>query len=720
MPENDRSDERMRQGDPYEDFDEDPLVELARIVSEGSNARLPTVAPQQYDEQQYQADDQPAEYDEVESSAEGEAEDWGLEEQGLPYNPEYSEEEADYQYRAAEEAEPSPGYEQADVFEPDEAVYAAPVAPYGQQHYVTEGFVAGQPTESYEEEPQPQYQSREEPYEDDAVYEGAPEAMAEEEYETVPAQSPDTDFAEQLMAGFEDELRSAFDQKFGAPAAQDAGTDAEDYPQPYGEETAGRAEATSSDEEIYDDLFSEEAEVEAREQARRSSEASAGRGLTTAGVAPVVAAAAFTPARQVRSQATPIAAPAAAPAQQQSQPQSFSAVEDDYDDDLYEDLPPAQGYDIEAVARAMKESDPALSGHGVLPPHSPAEELATPEGRSRRGLAVAVAILGLAVIGGAVFALVDFGESGVDIGPPQVIAAQEGPLKVYPEQDSEEKPSQSKLIYDRVGGNAGGTEERLIVQEETPVASLPPAPATEEQLSPSTGLVQPSGPRRVRTVIVRPDGTIISEDEAEAAATGVTPPAVEPTPAAEPRDVTAAVEPASPVSVPETAAEEADPVEAVTPEAAAPVEGAASPVPAGQPGILPRPKPEGAAVRVASAPATSAPAANTSQPLDLTTNEPAQAAPSAPAVQTASVPRGSYVVQISSQRSEEQARTSFADLQKRYPDVLASIQPVIEKAELGDRGIFYRVRIPYGSRDEAISLCENLKAAGGDCFVRQN
>ncbi|WP_186387926.1 SPOR domain-containing protein, partial [Stappia sp. TSB10P1A] len=119
-------------------------------------------------------------------------------------------------------------------------------------------------------------------------------------------------------------------------------------------------------------------------------------------------------------------------------------------------------------------------------------------------------------------------------------------------------------------------------------------------------------------------------------------------------------------------------------------------------------------------PTTPAPA----QPQPAATQAPATQAPatqaSAPAASGGTIPAGTYIVQVSSQRTREQAQTAFNDLQRRYGSVLGGVSPVIEQADLGDRGTFYRVRIPTSSRDDAISLCERLKSAGGDCFVRRN
>ncbi len=68
----------------------------------------------------------------------------------------------------------------------------------------------------------------------------------------------------------------------------------------------------------------------------------------------------------------------------------------------------------------------------------------------------------------------------------------------------------------------------------------------------------------------------------------------------------------------------------------------------------------------------------------------------------------------------DQAQSAYADLQKHYPSVLGNLDPVIQEADLGTKGIYYRVRVgPWASRDDAIKVCESLKAAGGNCFVTQ-
>ena len=41
----------------------------------------------------------------------------------------------------------------------------------------------------------------------------------------------------------------------------------------------------------------------------------------------------------------------------------------------------------------------------------------------------------------------------------------------------------------------------------------------------------------------------------------------------------------------------------------------------------------------------------------------------------------------------------------------------MQRADLGTRGTYYRVRVAGGSQEQAASLCGQIKTAGGDCVV---
>ena len=82
---------------------------------------------------------------------------------------------------------------------------------------------------------------------------------------------------------------------------------------------------------------------------------------------------------------------------------------------------------------------------------------------------------------------------------------------------------------------------------------------------------------------------------------------------------------------------------------------------------------------------------------------------------------GSYAVQVSSHRSEQEAQSSFRALQAKYPNLLGGRQPIIRRADLGAKGIYYRAMVgPFDSADQATDLCTNLKAAGGSCLVQKD
>jgi uncharacterized caspase-like protein len=82
---------------------------------------------------------------------------------------------------------------------------------------------------------------------------------------------------------------------------------------------------------------------------------------------------------------------------------------------------------------------------------------------------------------------------------------------------------------------------------------------------------------------------------------------------------------------------------------------------------------------------------------------------------------GGYLVQITTQRSEADARAAFRNLQSKYPNLLGGQQAVIRRADLGPKGVYYRAAYgPFASAAEAERACSDLKAAGGQCLVQRD
>jgi hypothetical protein len=82
---------------------------------------------------------------------------------------------------------------------------------------------------------------------------------------------------------------------------------------------------------------------------------------------------------------------------------------------------------------------------------------------------------------------------------------------------------------------------------------------------------------------------------------------------------------------------------------------------------------------------------------------------------------GGYLVHVSSKRTESDAKISYQEMQNEFPAVLGSRSPVIKRADLGDKGVYYRALVgPFGTPDEASQFCGSLKTAGGQCVVQRN
>ena len=89
---------------------------------------------------------------------------------------------------------------------------------------------------------------------------------------------------------------------------------------------------------------------------------------------------------------------------------------------------------------------------------------------------------------------------------------------------------------------------------------------------------------------------------------------------------------------------------------------------------------------------------------------------SAPA--PAAVPAGGgYRVQLANSRSQADAKALWKQVQAKNGQ-LASVQPQIQKVEIGSFGTFYSLRVgPYASRSQSTKVCNALKRSGTDCSV---
>ncbi len=354
--------------------------------------------------------------------------------------------------------------------------------------------------------------------------------------------------------------------------------------------------------------------------------------------------------------------------------------------------------------------DPKYSDDAYLPEHGEAVVEEVQPKRRGRTLVIVAALLGIAIVGAAG----TFGYRTI-FGPtagkqPPVIGPQAGPNKVPPTATSQ--PEASKQIYDRIPGDPK-PNERVVPRIETPIdlaartGPVPtPAPSTPAvtpaPAAPTAPPTSTTEPRRVRTLTVRADGSIVSEPTApvRTPAPAVTPPRPSTQPAPAPA-------PARPLAVNPYAPATEEPEE--TPTATPTRAPTTTTTPAPRPATQPTQGPVWPPLQTQTATQPTGPGTT---PVRIQTQT--------PTIQTAPAASG-YVVQVSSQRSEAEAQNAWRSLQARYAAVLGSQQATIRRADLGERGTFYRAQVgPFTSREPADQLCQRLKAAGGECLVQRN
>ncbi len=425
---------------------------------------------------------------------------------------------------------------------------------------------------------------------------------------------------------------------------------------------------------------------------------------------------------------------------------------------------PAAGAGAASAAAVSEPNFDAPQHGGDEPPYESDDELrADPAERPRRSLwqrlvgpGIAAALL-IAVGTGLYWMF------GMQPGPESeapVLSAEAEPARTPPPEDSstaEAEAGSSSVVFDDLEGNAEvGNTEQLVSRDQTAGASAGEVTsgsdvsrvisAENPAANASNGLVN----RTVRTVTVRPDGTIVRGDESTVAGSEELPVDRPNVPDLPEDSQTAATELADqPIETTTTGTMEvasADAGAAADAGSAAQTGDAAGATEtASDAAVPPMPRPRIGDRPTAATQTTNAGTAATTntgndQAVDLiaslaadatgdtaTSNqssgaETANAGATAPASSTSApaTTNAAAYVQLSSQRSEEAAQDTVTTLRSQYADLLGESQLEIQRVDLDDRGVFFRVRMPANSLESANSTCNSIKQAGGDCFVRTN
>ena len=345
--------------------------------------------------------------------------------------------------------------------------------------------------------------------------------------------------------------------------------------------------------------------------------------------------------------------------------------------------------------------------------------------------------------------LVDTPEAPVDLSArPQVSAAPS--VIASPSPSAIASPAPSASVAPSPVARATGDQSPVALSSDTPIVASTGAAETP---------VSPVGedPSRVKTISVRPDGTLISSgyesadvatpsqaapepaaSAAPAPAPTVAPvatvaPAPAPTPAPAPalKTVDADAEASSPaVELPTKLSPPKSAVRAVAKTATtAPADDGAGPAP-----VAPKAKKPKAAdvekakaaevekAKVAEAEKAKAAEAEMAKPAEAEKPKPAEVVEATPNTDDAQAPPaadGPYAVQLAAPKTEDDANALIKRLQTRYASLLGGAALGVRKADRHGEPI-YRVRALGLSKAAASAMCAKIKASGGDCYVAKN
>ena len=78
---------------------------------------------------------------------------------------------------------------------------------------------------------------------------------------------------------------------------------------------------------------------------------------------------------------------------------------------------------------------------------------------------------------------------------------------------------------------------------------------------------------------------------------------------------------------------------------------------------------------------------------------------------------GSVALQIGAYKSEDEASAAWKSFARKHA-MASAYQSDIKKVDLGDKGVWYRLRLgTFMDKAAAVAFCDKLKADGGNCFL---
>lgn len=110
--------------------------------------------------------------------------------------------------------------------------------------------------------------------------------------------------------------------------------------------------------------------------------------------------------------------------------------------------------------------------------------------------------------------------------------------------------------------------------------------------------------------------------------------------------------------------------------------------------------------------------ADPAKPADVKLTEPTAPATAMPQVAAVPPSGGGFQVQLAAAKTEEAAMAEWERIKKRHPELLSTMTPSVMRADLGERGVFFRLRAGFlPDKAAADTLCAAITAQGDACLV---
>ena len=317
-----------------------------------------------------------------------------------------------------------------------------------------------------------------------------------------------------------------------------------------------------------------------------------------------------------------------------------------------------------------------------------------------------------------------------------LIRAERTPEKVKPTNPGAEEPHQGTSVYGTIESGAKKEPpknvEQLLPPPEEPVArpkakDKPADPPKAEMPPPSPS--QQTGPPLAAPS--QPAPTLPAQTpSAPPAASAAKPPETKPTAPAANQAPAPATKPVETKPAPAAAA-----AQAPSPPSAPPAAAAKPPETKPAPGSPVAQAPAPTLPSAPAAPAAPAAAPTDAKPADtkpgaptplVPPTPPAAAAPPADqapksdsAAKAAVKPSsgGTHKIQLVATRTEEEAKAELQRLRGKHGDVLGKLNVSIVRADLGEKGVFYRVQAGPLDPDGAKAACAQLRQQNAGCLV---